>query len=101
FREINKALLQDNIKINQEFKENFYDFINFCESIFGIFPFLKSKSSPFATSSIDEKDHLIKNLINLIIEIRAILREKKIYDASDAIRDRLGELGINIEDKKV
>jgi len=101
FREINKALLQDNLKINQEFKEKFSDFINFIESIFGIFPFLKLKSKLFSTESASEKDNLIKNLINLIIEIRVNLREKKIYDISDTIRDRLKELGIDIEDKKI
>ena len=101
FREINKALLQDNLKINQEFKDKFFDLINFIESIFGIFPFLKSKSKLFSTESADEKDNLIKNLLNLIIELRVKLREKKIYDISDTIRDRLRELGIEIEDKKV
>jgi len=100
FREINKALLQDNLKVNQEFKDKFSEFINFSESIFGIFPFLKSKSKLFSTESASEKDNLIKNLINLIIEMRVRLREKKIYDLSDNIRDRLRELGIDIEDKK-
>lgn len=101
FREINKALLQDNIKIDKEFKDKFFDFLDFSESIFGIFPFLHSTSKPFSTKSTDEKDNLIKNLINLIIDMRNELREKKIYDISDAIRDRLRELGIEIEDKKV
>ena len=73
----------------------------FSESIFGIFPFLNSRSKPFSKESADEKDKLIKNLLNLIIEIRVKLREKKIYDLSDVIRDRLRELGIDIEDKKV
>jgi cysteinyl-tRNA synthetase len=101
FREINKALLQNNMKINREFKDKFYKMINFSESIFGIFPFLKTSSKPFSTENESEKDNLIKNLINLIIEIRAKLREKKIYDVSDIIRDRLRELSIDIEDKKV
>jgi len=101
FRVINKALLQDNMKVNREFKDKFYEMINFSESIFGIFPFLKTSSKPFSTESETEKDNLIKNLINLIIEIRAKLREKKIYDVSDIIRDRLRELSVDIEDKKV
>ncbi|MFX1447676.1 MAG: cysteine--tRNA ligase [Promethearchaeota archaeon] len=101
FREINKALLQDNIRINKEFKDKFSDFLNFSESIFGVFPFLHLTSRPFSTKSTDEKDNLIKSLINLIIEMRNELREKKIYDISDAIRERLRELGIEIEDKKV
>ncbi len=45
--------------------------------------------------------NLIKNLLNLIIDLRVKLREKKFYDISDTIRDRLRELGIDIEDKKV
>jgi len=101
FREINKALLQDGLKINQSFKDQFFNYIEFIEEIFGIFPFLKSKTLPFSTVDTDEKDNLIKNLINLIIETRATLREKKLYELSDIIRDRLKELGLDIEDKKV
>jgi cysteinyl-tRNA synthetase len=101
FREINKAILQDNLKINNDFKDKFSNFLNFIESIFGIFPFLTSKSKSFLAESVDEKDNLIKNLINLIIETRSKLRKKKIYDIRDSIRDRLRELGIEIEDKKI
>ena len=101
FREINKAILQDGLKINQSFKDQFFNYIEFIEELFGIFPFLKSKMSPFSTVDTDEKDNLIKNLINLIIETRTKLREKNLYDISDLIRDRLKELGLDIEDKKV
>jgi len=101
FREINKAILQDGLKIDQSFKDQFLNYIEFIEELFGIFPFLKSKTAPFSTVDADEKDILIKNLINLIIETRAMIREKKLYDISDLIRDRLKELGLDIEDKKV
>ena len=40
------------------------------------------------------------NLINLIKEIRDLERNKKNYELSDFIRDRLNSLGINIEDNK-
>jgi cysteinyl-tRNA synthetase len=100
FREINKALLQDGLKINQKFKDRFFKFIEFNEKIFGIFPSLNAKMTPFSFESTDEKDKLIKSLINLIIEMRVKLRDKKIYDLSDIIRKRLRELGIDIEDKK-
>ncbi len=40
------------------------------------------------------------NLINLIQEIRDLERNKKNYELSDFIRDRLNSLGINIEDNK-
>ncbi len=101
FREINKALLQDGLKINQTFKDQFLNYIEFIEEIFGIFPFLKSKPLPFSSADNDEKDNLIKNLINLIIETRTKIREKKLYELSDLIRDRLKELGLDIEDKKI
>jgi len=93
--------LQDGLKINQTFKDQFLNYIEFIEEIFGIFPFLKSKTLPFSSADIDEKDNLIKNLINLIIETRTKIREKKLYDLSDLIRDRLKELGLDIEDKKI
>ena len=40
------------------------------------------------------------DLINLIKEIRNLERDKKNYELSDFIRDRLNSLGINIEDNK-
>ncbi len=40
------------------------------------------------------------NLINLIKEIRNLERDKKNYELSDFIRERLNSLGINIEDNK-
>ena len=101
FREINKAILQDDLKINQSFKNQFLNYLKFINEIFGIFPFLKSKTLPFSTVGTNEKDNLIKSLINLIVDTRNKLREKKLYDISDIIRDRLKELGLDIEDKKV
>ena len=40
------------------------------------------------------------DLIELVKEIRNIERDKKNYELSDLIRDRLNSLGINIEDNK-
>ncbi len=40
------------------------------------------------------------DLIELVKEIRNIERDKKNYELSDLIRDRLKNLGINIEDNK-
>ena len=44
--------------------------------------------------------HLDVDLIELVKEIRNIERDKKNYELSDLIRDRLNSLGINIEDNK-
>jgi len=49
-----------------------------------------------------EKDHAGKGiqdeLIRLLIDLRAELREKKEFALSDSIRDRLAELGITLKD---
>ena len=51
--------------------------------------------------TVDEKDgDLSKNLIDLVKEIRDVERNKKNYELSDFIRERLNSLGINIEDIK-
>ena len=47
----------------------------------------------------NEKDKLIKDLLNLLQETRSKLRAKKDYDISDYIREKLKELGLNVEDK--
>jgi len=49
----------------------------------------------------DEKDKILEDLIYIISDIRAQLRKRKIYDLSDEIREKLRELGINIEDPKI
>ena len=41
----------------------------------------------------------IYNLIDLLIEIRAKLREEKLYELSDYIREKLREMGVFISDK--
>ena len=51
--------------------------------------------------TVDEKDgDLTSSLISLVKEIRDVERNKKNYELSDFIRERLNTLGINIEDIK-
>lgn len=47
---------------------------------------------------IDKKDILLNDLIELILEIREIERKKKNYEITDAIREKLRKMGIEIED---
>jgi len=101
FREINKVLLEEKAEINKEFKDRFFKFIEDINQIFGIFPKLKAELASGISGSLDEKDDLIRNLIELISEIRTLLREKRLYNVSDKIREKLRELGIDIEDKKI
>jgi cysteinyl-tRNA synthetase len=49
----------------------------------------------------DKKDKLIQELIALLASVRSELRKKKLYDVSDYIREKLRELGIDIEDRKL
>ena len=99
-RDLNREILEKNLKITQEFKNKFFEFIAKIDKIFGIFPNLEQRISEYGIDSMDEKDKLIKALLNIIAETRVKLREKKIFDISDEIREKLKELGINIEDIK-
>ena len=38
--------------------------------------------------------------VELLLEVRTDIREKKLWDLSDHIRDRLAELGVQVEDSK-
>ena len=41
----------------------------------------------------------LNRLVELLVDVRAALRRKKMWDLSDEIRSRLAELGIRLEDK--
>ncbi len=41
----------------------------------------------------------LNQLIELLVDVRAALRRKKMWDLSDEIRSRLAELGVKLEDK--
>tara|TARA_B000000532_G_C18869195_1_gene407678 strand:- start:1579 stop:2394 length:816 start_codon:yes stop_codon:yes gene_type:complete len=79
----------DKMKIDKESKTKIKNSLSvFVEEILGL-NFTKK-------SSVD----LDVDLIELVKEIRNIERDKKNYELSDLIRDRLNSLGINIEDNK-
>jgi cysteinyl-tRNA synthetase len=42
----------------------------------------------------------VEPFIDLLVEVRTELREHKLWDLSDQIRDRLEELGVTVEDSK-
>ncbi len=44
------------------------------------------------------EDALSEQLLNLLIEVRGQLRQRKFFDLADLIRSKLGELGIALED---
>jgi len=98
FREINKIIFEDRTNITVMFKDKFFSLLEDIDMIFGIFPNLKQILNSEITCSPDENEKIIKNLLNIIKDIRQKLREKKMYDISDDIREKLRELGIDIED---
>ncbi len=52
------------------------------------------------TLSEKETEHEADPLIDLLMEVRSEIRKQKMWDLSDLIRDRLAELGIQVEDTK-
>jgi len=99
FRVINREVLENKSPINKDFKDKFFNFVDNMNKIFGLFPNLKSQLALGDAGSLDEKGEIIQNLLKIISDVRADLRARKIYDLSDKIRDKLKELGINVEDK--
>lgn len=52
----------------------------------------------FDSSEMPERDEIVNNLIELLVEVRESARGKKLFDFSDKIRDELSKLGIILED---
>ncbi len=100
-RELNKAILEQKVEITEEFKDRFFKFIENIDLIFGFFPTLKKELKSGVMDTTDEKSKLIKDLIEIISDIRTQLRKRQIYDLSDKIREKLREIGVNIEDQKI
>ena len=98
FRELNQAILENKISINENFKDNFFKFIEDMELIFGLFPNLKNDLKTGISSMSDDKDILIKKLLEIIADTRVKLREKKLFDISDEIREKLIALNLQVED---
>ena len=44
--------------------------------------------------------HAADAFIDLLVEVRAHIRENKLWELSDMLRDRLDELGVHVEDEK-
>ncbi len=100
-RELNKAILEQKVEITEEFKDRFFKFIENIDLIFGFFPTLKKELKSGVMGTTDEKDKIIEDLIEIISDIRTQLRKRNIYDLSDTIREKLRELGVDIEDQKI
>ncbi|MHA1782965.1 MAG: hypothetical protein ACTSUL_05990, partial [Promethearchaeota archaeon] len=92
---------EEKVEINDIFKREFDNFIQELENIFGIFPDIEKQLKGVISEQFTEKDKLINSLIEIINEMRNELRRRKIFDLSDSIREKMRELGITVEDKKL
>ncbi|MHA1705544.1 MAG: hypothetical protein ACTSUX_05630, partial [Promethearchaeota archaeon] len=92
---------EEKVEINDIFKREFDNFIQELENIFGIFPDIEKQLKGVITEQFTEKDKLISSLIEIINEMRNELRRRKIFDLSDSIREKMRDLGITVEDKKL
>jgi cysteinyl-tRNA synthetase len=101
FREVNKVILEENAKITNDFRNQFLEFVDFINQILGIFPKLEQKLEKYTMDDTNAKDKLIKNLIDLLMDTRKKLRKEKQYEISDYIREKLKDLGIELEDKSL
>ena len=50
--------------------------------------------------SADTGEHAADAFIDLLVEARVKIRENKLWELSDMLRDRLAELGVQVEDEK-
>ena len=100
-REINRIILQEAKPISRNFKDTFFKFIDEIDALFGIFPDLESRISKFSGAYTEEAEKTIEALVKILQETREDLRNRKIFDLSDKIRDKLRDLGIDIQDKKI
>ena len=58
------------------------------------------EKEPVAAGGDEEAAELLDKTIQLLIDLRKEARERKDYQTGDAIRDRLGQLGVALLDKK-
>jgi cysteinyl-tRNA synthetase len=85
-REMNKGIQSENI--SKTILMNISCLLKDIEAIFGL---------KFFKEGIREDK--IKELLELLVEVREILRERKDWELSDLIRSKLKEIDINLEDK--
>jgi cysteinyl-tRNA synthetase len=55
------------------------------------------RDAPVQQAAAD--DQVVAKLVELAIDVRAMAREQKQFELADTVRDRLGEMGITLEDR--
>jgi len=99
---VNSWILEKRQEITKKTQSLILKILDEYSKIFGVVLDEHQKLGKFSVikkkSSSSGQDKLINPLVELLIEIRSDLRKKKVYDLSDKIRDKLNELGIELDD---
>jgi cysteinyl-tRNA synthetase len=85
-RDLNKAL---NSRDEETIKNNYYIIRNIYGSVLGVFE---------TNEQIQRNNIELNQLMEIILNVRSALREEKLYNLSDYIRDNLSKIGIEIKD---
>jgi len=85
-RDLNKAL---NSRDEETIKNNYYIIRNIYGSVLGVFE---------TNEQIQKNNVELNQLMEIILNVRSALREEKLYNLSDYIRDNLSKIGIEIKD---
>lgn len=106
-RTCNKWILEQGKEIDKETKEYILAFMLSFSSIYGILiDGQKQELGVFGIQKsniddlIDKKEEEISELMELILTVRNKLRNEKMYDVADEIRDKLQKIGFELDDMK-
>ncbi|WP_408955484.1 cysteine--tRNA ligase [Natroniella sp. ANB-PHB2] len=91
-KEVNRFVNSDQFKLTQSVKEALSEidqlFKRLGEDVLGI----------KLTNEASKGQQLVDSLVELLLDVREEAREKQEYQLADQIRDRLGELGVEVKD---
>jgi cysteinyl-tRNA synthetase len=99
---VNSWILEKRLEVKKKTQSLILKILDDYSKIFGVVLDEHQKLGKFSVINIksasSNQDKLINPLVDLLIEIRSDLRKKKVYDLSDKIRDKLKEIGIELDD---
>jgi cysteinyl-tRNA synthetase len=99
---VNAWILEERQELTSKTQSSILKLLDEYSKIFGVVLDNNQNLGKFSviaqSSPMSDQDQLIVPLIELLIDIRSELRKKKSYELSDKIRDKLNELGIELDD---
>ncbi|MBN2155858.1 MAG: cysteine--tRNA ligase [Candidatus Lokiarchaeota archaeon] len=99
---INTWIIEKRKDITKRTQSELLKFLDDYSKIFGVILSDNQDLDDFITKShqpsTKEQEQIMSQLIELLIDIRSTLRKKKMFDVSDKIREKLTEMGIELDD---